>query len=88
MEKLLAKVLSGHADASIRFSELCTLLERLDFMMRVKGSHHIFERPGIKDLIVLQPERGSALRYQVRQVRHILLNHGLTELQGGADDPQ
>jgi predicted RNA binding protein YcfA (HicA-like mRNA interferase family) len=85
MEKLLAQVLSGHADASIRFTELCSLLQRLDFTMRVKGSHHSFRRHGVRERIVLQPRSGLAKPYQVRQVRLILLKYQLT-LVGGSHD--
>ncbi len=38
-----------------------------------KGSHRIFHREGIEDLINLQPTRdGKAKPYQVRQVRAIV----------------
>jgi len=85
MEKLLAQVLSGHADASIRFTELCALLQRLGFTMRVKGSHHSLRRQGVVERIVLQPRGGLAKPYQVRQVRRILVKYQLT-LLGGSDD--
>ena len=39
-EKTLARLLSGAADAAIRFDDLCQLLESLGFEKRVRGSHH------------------------------------------------
>ena len=82
MEKLLAKVLSGHADASIRFTELCTLLQRLGFTMRVHGSHHIFNRFGASGPINIQSASGLAKEYQVRQIRRILIQNGWTTITG------
>jgi hypothetical protein len=80
MAKLLDKVLIGHSGSNIGFGELCRLLVRLDFTMRVNGSHHMFERRGVTELIVIQPRGASAKAYQVRQVRAILLEYQLTEI--------
>ena len=44
---VLRRVLSGTADAAIRFEELCHLLESLGFEKRVKGSHHVFRKAAI-----------------------------------------
>ncbi len=52
--KLLKMVLSGRADANIRFDELRNLLTRLGFEERSRGSHHIFVRPGVEELINLR----------------------------------
>jgi hypothetical protein len=50
-EALLAKILGGAADASIGFGELCNFLERLGFEQRVRGSHHIFTKDGIAEIL-------------------------------------
>ena len=50
-EKLLLKILSGASDRNISFNELCNLLERLGFEMRVKGSHDIFWKMGVEEII-------------------------------------
>lgn len=44
MDRELRQVLSGVADAAIRFDDLCRLLESLGFEKRVQGSHHIFRK--------------------------------------------
>jgi hypothetical protein len=41
LEKLLIKFLRGTSDANIDFDELRSLLLRLGFEERIKGSHHI-----------------------------------------------
>ena len=44
--------------------------------LRVRGSHHIFRREGVRELINLQRDGSQAKPYQVRQVRQaILRNH-------------
>ena len=77
--KTLDRVMSGSADASIRFEQLCALLEELGFEARVRGSHHIFRRAGIEEMINLQSTGGHAKPYQVRQVRSVILKYRLGE---------
>ena len=75
-DDLRRKSLSGRSDANIRFEELVTLLLRLGFTERVRGSHHIFRRGGVRERINLQRGGSQAKPYQVRQVRQaILRNH-------------
>jgi len=40
--------------------------------MRIAGSHHFFRKPGVAEAINLQPEKGKAKPYQVRQARKVL----------------
>lgn len=63
---LIQRIISGQADANIRFSELCTLLRQLGFDERIRGSHHVFRRPGTREKINLQPDGSNAKAYQVR----------------------
>lgn len=76
-EKLLHRILSGKADANIPFDDLCQLLRRLGFDERTSGSHHSFRRQGVRVILTLQPEGSKAKRYQVRQVREIILEYNL-----------
>jgi hypothetical protein len=50
-EKTLARVLGGQADANLSFSEITGLLAALGFQERVKGSHHIFSRSGVVEIL-------------------------------------
>ena len=75
--KTLQRVLSGTSDASIRFDDLCSLLDGLGFDKRVKGSHHIFRKAGVEEKINLQRDGHSAKTYQVKQVRAVLLRYKL-----------
>ena len=55
-DKLLTKILLGNADANIPFEQLCQLLKQLGFDERIRGSHHIFTKEGIEEILNLQPE--------------------------------
>lgn len=75
--KTLDRVLRGTSDANIRFGDLCALLEHLGFDLRIRGDHHIFTRAGVVEILNLQPNKGKAKPYQVRQVREVIQQHGL-----------
>jgi len=51
------------------------LLSQLGFEERVRGSHHIFRKPGIHEKINLQVDGSKAKPYQVRQVRVVLIKY-------------
>ncbi len=80
-DKLLALLLGGRADANVGFDALCALLRRLGFQERTRGSHHVFRRSGVEELLNLQRDGDKAKVYQVRQVRAVLLRYGLTTLE-------
>jgi hypothetical protein len=50
-EKTLQEVLRGGSDANIGFVDLRQLLLHLGFEERVRGSHHVFFKTGIEELI-------------------------------------
>jgi hypothetical protein len=81
-DKVLDKVLRGSSDRNILFAALCDLLRRLGFQERIRGSHHIFTKDGIVEILNLQPKGDKAKAYQVRQVRKVIVEHKL----GGEDD--
>lgn len=81
-EKLLIQILRGASDAGVSFDGLCGLLRHLGFDERVRGSHHIFTREGVEEILNLQPVGSKAKAYQVRQVRGVILRHRL----GGQGD--
>ncbi len=77
-DKFLVQLLSGQHDHNLSFSALCTLLEALGFEKRVRGSHHLFGKPGVIDLINIQPATGNTVKpYQAKQVRTVLLEYRL-----------
>ena len=81
--KVLAKILSGASNQNISFDELVGLLQQLGFVMRVSGSHRIFSKAGVVEILNLQPRRdGTAKPYQLRQVRDVIVRYKLS----GEDD--
>ena len=80
--KLLDDVLRGYSDANIAFSQICQLLKRLGFEERIRGSHHIFTKLGVEEILNLQPKGSKAKLYQVKQARNIILKYKL----GGTND--
>lgn len=74
-EKLLIKILGGSSDNNIKFEDLRRLLGKLGFEERIKGSHHIYFKEGIEEIINIQAKNGMAKPYQVKQVRNIVADY-------------
>lgn len=76
-DKLLELVLRGTSDANIPFDGLRHLLAQLGFEERIRGSHHIFTKSGIEEILNLQPKGSHSKPYQVKQVRQVILRYKL-----------
>lgn len=76
-DKVLEAILRGNSDSNIAFRDLCGLLNRLAFHERVRGSHHIFARDDVEEILNLQPRGSMAKPYQVKQVRGVILKYRL-----------
>lgn len=83
-DKILDAIFRGTSDANIPFAGLCGLLLSLGFQERVKGSHHIFWKDAVAEILNLQPKGSKAKPYQVKQVRAVLLKYKL----GGKPDAE
>lgn len=81
-DKSLEKILRGTSDANVSFHELCDLLLDLGFSERVRGSHHIFVKQNVQEILNLQASGSKAKVYQVKQVRQVILRYKL----GGKND--
>ena len=73
--KTFERILRGTSDANISFNEICELLRNMGFEERVRGSHHIFTKDGIAEILNLQPDGNKAKPYQVKQVRNVFLKY-------------
>jgi hypothetical protein len=82
-KRLLEQVLRGTSDANTPFDSFCNLLRELGFDERIKGSHHIFTKEGVAEILNLQSRNSKAKPYQVRQVRNVILRY---RLAGETDD--
>lgn len=56
----------GTSDANINFEGLRQLLNRLGFDERIRGSHHIYTKIEVTEIINLQPKGSKAKPYQVK----------------------
>jgi len=50
-------------------------LKHTGFKERIKGSHHIFTKDGVEEIINLQPKGNKSKPYQVKQVRNVILKY-------------
>ncbi len=75
--KIRTKILSGNSDANIDFDDLCWILTHYNFDTRIKGSHHIFIKEGVEEILNLQPKGAKAKAYQVKQVREVIVKYDL-----------
>ena len=80
-ERLVHIILRGRSDANVRFNDLRAMMRYLGFEERVRGSHHLFDKDGIVEIVNLQSRGSHAKPYQVRQVRRLILKYKL-----GGDD--
>jgi hypothetical protein len=63
---------------NISFADLIRLVEALGFReVGGHGSHRVYARPGVAELLNLQAVRGEATPYQVRQVATLVRRHDL-----------
>ena len=76
-QKTLQRLLRGQSDANVECADLTALLRALGFEERIRGSHHIFVRRGIEELVNLQQDGAKAKVYQTRQVRAVILKYNL-----------
>jgi len=74
--KLAAQILSGKSDKNFAFNDLCYILEHVGFQSRSgKGSHRIYYKEGVVEIVNVQPRNGKAKPHQVKQVRELLLKY-------------
>ncbi|HDR74086.1 MAG TPA: type II toxin-antitoxin system HicA family toxin [Methanoculleus sp.] len=64
----------------VRFDHLCRAAEAFGFRFRGgKGSHQVFVREGIPDLLNFQNVKGWAKPYQVKQLLKVIEKYNLLE---------
>ena len=77
--KLYDRIVGGRSDTNISFSQTRSMLLYLSFEERVSGSHHVFFKEGIEEIINLQDVAGKCKPYQVKQMRAVLKKYNLRE---------
>ena len=75
-KKFLEKILAG--SKNISFNDFVALVEAFGFeLSRTRGSHHIYEHPGIREILNLQNSNGQVKPYQVRQFLQLVEQYSL-----------
>jgi len=65
---------------SVRFEELCKAAELFGFRFRGgKGSHRVYSRDGVEEILNFQNVGGKAKPYQVRQLLKVVEKYNLLE---------
>ncbi len=76
--RLLGRILTGSTQ-NVAFIDMVNLVKGFGFqLVRISGSHHIFSRAGIPDLINIQNVDGRAKPYQIRQFLRLVEKYNLT----------
>jgi hypothetical protein len=76
IEKLFDKV--RNSPRNVRFDEICKLSEAFGFKYKgSKGSHTVYSKKGIPEIVNFQNVNGMAKPYQVRQFLRIVEEHSL-----------
>jgi len=66
--------------SNVRFSNLCKIVELFGFKLKgMKGSHRIYMREDVREILNFQEVKGMAKPYQVRQFLRIVENYNLLE---------
>lgn len=65
--KLLKRLAAGNLQ-NVAYSDFIHLMEGFGFrILRVTGSHHIYGRPDVNELVNVQNVKGQVKPYQIRQ---------------------
>jgi hypothetical protein len=76
--KIYNAVISGQSDNNIKYVDFQNLIMDLGFVFeRQRGSHVIYYHGGINEFLNIQSDGSKAKGYQVRQLRGIIIAHGL-----------
>ncbi len=74
--QLLLRILVRQTNVS--FNDMVDLVVGFGFNLdRIRGSHHIFVHPGVREIVNLQNVRGQAKPYQIRQFLSLVEQYDL-----------
>lgn len=71
-EKLIQKILNGK---NVSYQDAENVLFSLGFILKIKGSHHVFRKPKYDKTISIK-RRPQLIDYQIDDLRGVLKDHG------------
>ncbi len=75
-EKLFKRILTN--TKNVKFDDFVLLIEDFGFKLdRTKGSHNIYKRAGISELINIQNFKGEVKPYQIKQFLSLIEKYDL-----------
>lgn len=78
-QKRAYELLKGNPK-NIRYEDLCQAAEAFGFCLKGgKGSHRVYTRERVREILNFQDVHGRAKPYQVRQLLKIIETYNLTE---------
>jgi predicted RNA binding protein YcfA (HicA-like mRNA interferase family) len=76
--RMLLRRLALGAVQNVAFADMVNLVKGFGFeLARVSGSHHIFSRDGVSQLVNVQNVGGQAKPYQIRQFLRLVEKYDL-----------
>lgn len=72
IDKLIERILARN---TVSYTDAEKILLKLGFDVRVKGSHHVFGKPGYYNNVTLK-KRSQLLPYQINVLVEVLKDHG------------
>lgn len=80
-KKVYNDIMSGKSDNNIHFNDFHKLIIDLGFDFKgQKGSHLSYYHNKINERMTIQSAGAKAKGYQVRQLRNIIIKHGLQSI--------
>jgi len=77
-QKLIDKARNN--PAGVRFQEICLLAEHMGFTKRGgKGSHIVYEKEDVEEILTFQDRKGMAKPYQVKRLLAVIEKYRLGE---------
>ena len=74
--KLLAKI--QNSSKNIRYGDFTSLVEAFRFRrMRGEGSHNVYEREDVPEMVNIQNDNGKAKPYQIKQFLSLIEKYNL-----------
>ena len=65
---------------NIKYSDFCSILKYFGFVCkRQRGSHRLYSRVGVKELLNIQNVNGEIKPYQIKQFLNIIKKYNLEE---------
>ena len=77
-DKVIKKI--EEHNKNIKYSDFCSMLKYFGFVCkRQRGSHRLYSRLGVKELINIQNVNGEIKPYQIKQFLNIIKKYNLEE---------